>query len=152
VGATGRPQRCGCAGARQRAVRARLGRSAPLPRSGRRQRGPWLYGIARNLLAAHRRDGRIDARARRRLGIPSSAAADPHEAVDERIDASTSRPALERALQLLPAGQRDAVRLRVVDGLEYSEIARRLSCTETAARKRVSLGLHFLRSEMEAVR
>jgi RNA polymerase sigma factor (sigma-70 family) len=114
--------------------------------------GPWLYGIARNLLSAHRREGRIDARARRRLGMQSRADGEPEETVDARLDASASRPALERALQALPAGQRDAVRLRVVDGLEYSEIARRLSCTETAARKRVSLGLQFLRSEMETVR
>src|SRR5688572_12610650 len=30
----------------------------------------WLFGIARNVLAMSRRRGRIDARARRRLGMP----------------------------------------------------------------------------------
>src|SRR5262249_39399690 len=31
---------------------------------------PWLFGIARNLLASHRRRGSIDAKARRRLRMP----------------------------------------------------------------------------------
>ena len=78
---------------------------------------PWLYGIGRNLLAAHRRDGHIEARARRRLGMGTGADSDPGERADERLDAAASGPALERAREALPAGQRDAVRLRVVDGL-----------------------------------
>jgi RNA polymerase sigma factor (sigma-70 family) len=114
--------------------------------------GPWLYGIARNLLAAQRRSGHIEARARRRLGMQLRNDVDHDDRVDERLDAAASRPALERALETLPAAQRDAVRLRVVDGMDYPEIARRLSCSEAAARKRVSLGLRFLRSEMETVR
>ena len=42
--------------------------------------------------------------------------------------------------------------MRVVDGLDYQEIALQLSCTETTARKWVSLGLRFLRSQMEVAR
>ena len=58
---------------------------------------------------------------------------------------------LERALGALPDNQRNAVRMRIVDGLEYQEIAARLSCTETTARKWVSLGLRFLRTQMDVL-
>jgi RNA polymerase sigma factor (sigma-70 family) len=113
---------------------------------------PWLFGIARNLVASHRRSGSIEARARRRLGMQPPYDGDASEAVDARIDATAIQPALERALDALPAAQRDAVRLRVVHELDYPEIAQQLRCSETTARKRVSLGLAFLRTQMETVR
>jgi RNA polymerase sigma-70 factor (ECF subfamily) len=112
----------------------------------------WLFGIARNLVAGYRRSGSVDARARRRLRLQTAAVGDAAEIVDERVDAAARRPALERALAALPDRQRDAVRMRVVDGLDYAEIATRLSCTETTARKWVSLGLRFLRTQMEVAR
>jgi RNA polymerase sigma factor (sigma-70 family) len=77
---------------------------------------------------------------------------DASEVVDERVDATASRPELKRALDALPNGQHDAVRLRIVDELGYPEIALRLSCTETTARKWVSLGLRALRTRMETTR
>jgi RNA polymerase sigma-70 factor (ECF subfamily) len=112
--------------------------------------GPWLFGIARNLVASHRRSGRIEGRARRRLGVPRLAEPDAAEAVADKVDALASRPELERALRTLPAAHRHAVRLRVVDGLAYPDIALQLSCTETTARKWVSLGLRDLRTQLEA--
>jgi RNA polymerase sigma factor (sigma-70 family) len=112
----------------------------------------WLFGIARNLLASYRRSGSIDARARTRLRLQTAEETDASEAVDERIDAATRRPALEHALGALPDNQRDAVRMRIVDGLDYQEIAAQLNCTETTARKWVSLGLRFLRTQMEVAR
>lgn len=110
---------------------------------------PWLFGIARNLIASHRRSGWIEAKARKRLRVPPLAEVDLIDAADEHVDATASRAELERALEALPETQRDAVRLRVVDGLDYEDIARQLSCTETTARKWVSLGLRFLRTRME---
>jgi RNA polymerase sigma factor (sigma-70 family) len=111
---------------------------------------PWLFGIARNLVAAHRRSGRIEAKARRRLRVPLLAEADASEAVVDRVDAMASQAELRRALDALPEGQRAAIRLRVVEGLGYPDIALRLRCTETTARKWVSLGLRSLRARMEA--
>jgi RNA polymerase sigma factor (sigma-70 family) len=111
---------------------------------------PWLFGIARNLIAAHRRSGRIEAKARKRLRVPPVSEADASEAVVDRVDATASRAELRRALDALPEGQRAAIRLRVVEGLGYPDIAVRLRCTETTARKWVSLGLRFLRTHMEA--
>jgi RNA polymerase sigma factor (sigma-70 family) len=83
--------------------------------------------------------------------VPPTVEADTIQAIHERVDASAQRPALEQAMEALPEIQRDAVKLRIVDGLGYPEIALRLRCTETAARKRVSLGLRFLRARLEAV-
>lgn len=72
------------------------------------------------------------------------------EAVVERVDATASRRTLDVAMDDLPAAQRAAVEMRVVGGLAYSELAARLDCTETTARKRVSLGLRFLRDRLGA--
>src|SRR5262245_2373614 len=110
---------------------------------------PWLYGIARNLLASRRRHGRIEAAARQRLGMDGPVEPDAAERVDARLDAAAHRPALEQALDALPERHRSAVRLRVVDGLDYPEIASRLRCTEPTARKWVSLGLRVARDRMQ---
>jgi RNA polymerase sigma-70 factor (ECF subfamily) len=114
--------------------------------------GRWLYGIARNLLASYRRSGSIEARARRRLRLQTAEETDASEMVDDRVDAVARRPALELALGALPDNQREAVRMRIVDGLDYPDIALQLRCTETTARKWVSLGLRDLRSQMEMAR
>jgi RNA polymerase sigma-70 factor, ECF subfamily len=45
----------------------------------------------------------------------------------------------------LPVHQREAVRLRVLEDLEYSDIARALSTTPAAARVRVHRGLNALK-------
>jgi RNA polymerase sigma factor (sigma-70 family) len=107
----------------------------------------WLYGIARNLVAAQRRRGRIDQAARRRLGMPL-AVESVDDTVVERVDAAATRRRLDVAMDDLPATQRAALEMRVVGELAYPELAARLDCTETTARKRVSLGLRFLRNRL----
>lgn len=113
---------------------------------------PWLFGIARNLAASHRRSGRIEARARKRLRLPCAEEPDPSEGVAERVDAVARREELVRAFQDLPEHQRHAIRLRVVEELAYPDIALQLECSEPTARKWVSLGLRFLRARMETAR
>ena len=49
-----------------------------------------------------------------------------------------------RELAALPAAQRDAVRLRIVDELSYDDLAARLGITPDNARARVSRGLRAL--------
>ena len=51
---------------------------------------------------------------------------------------------LARAFGLLSDEQRQAMTLRVIEGLPYGEVARLLECTEDAARARVSRGLRRL--------
>ena len=107
----------------------------------------WLTGIARNVLGHSLRRGRVDARARRRLGV-RTLPIDDHdiERVHEMIDAHETDVA--RHLARLPADERAAVRARVVDEREYREIAVSLGCSELVVRKRVSRGLARLRAEL----
>ena len=113
----------------------------------RRTEGPasaWLFGIARNVLAMSRRRGRVEVRARRRLGMPRLELTD---AVIEQIEALDEQP-LE-LMDELPVDERDAVRARVVEERDYAEIARDLRCSEAVVRKRVSRGLARMRHRLE---
>jgi RNA polymerase sigma factor (sigma-70 family) len=106
----------------------------------------WLFGIARNVLARSRERGRVEDRARKRLGMPPLALDDETIA---RIEAAGSD---ERALKLLgelPAEQREAVTARVVDERDYREIAGELRCSESVVRKRVSRALATLRARLK---
>ena len=114
--------------------------------------GGWLHGIARNLIASHRRRGHVELRAQRRLGMRAVTDPDTWPALAERLDAAALRGDLEAALDQLPARHREAVQMRVVEELDYLELATRLDVTETTARKRVSVGLQLLRRRMEATR
>jgi RNA polymerase sigma factor (sigma-70 family) len=119
---------------------------AAIPRFRRRREPPtaWLLGIARNILAMSRRRGRVEARARRRLGMPRL---DLTDEVLERIE-GLNGTALE-LLGGLPSRAREAVKARVVDERDYPEIARDLRCSEAVVRKRVSRGLKALRNQMK---
>ena len=111
---------------------------------------PWLFGIARNLLRQYHKHNRIESAARARLGIPvADTGAEEYEAVDERLGADAMRPQLREAVRSLPAEQRRALELRIVDQLEYEEVARRLDCSINAARLRVSRALRALTVQLE---
>ncbi|HEY2777024.1 MAG TPA: sigma-70 family RNA polymerase sigma factor [Gaiellaceae bacterium] len=106
--------------------------------------GPWLFGIARNLLAQSVRRRRIELKACERIGVlerldEPRATAEPDEIWLEGLD---------EAMAELPAGERDAVELRVLDGLPYDEVAADLSTSEGAARVRVARGLGRLRHRL----
>jgi len=113
-------------------------------------RGPavaWLYGIARHQLAQALEKGRVETRARRRLGIPRLAFDD--DAL-ERIDAVGASGHVAGLLHELPTEERDAVQARVVGEREYADIARDAATSEAAIRKRVSRGLARMRGRLEA--
>lgn len=110
-------------------------------------RGPavaWLYGIARNLLFAAERRGRGEDRARRRLGMERLVLDDGALADVEALGADD----LATVLDGLPAGQRDAVRARVLEERGYAEIAAAARTSESVIRKRVSRGLAGLRGRL----
>jgi RNA polymerase sigma factor (sigma-70 family) len=105
----------------------------------------WLYGIARHRLGRFFRSGRVDAAARRKLGMPErDLPPDDYERIEDLIDFAPIREALAEALETLSPDQREAMRLRVIDGLGYAEVAEHLECTEQNARQRVSRGLKKL--------
>ena len=108
--------------------------------------GPWLYGIARHLLSRFFRDGAVDARARRKLGLPERQVSEAdYERIEELIDFEQVGRAIAEAFSLLSDEQREAMTLRVVEGRPYREVADLLKCSEETARARVSRGLKRMR-------
>jgi RNA polymerase sigma factor (sigma-70 family) len=108
---------------------------------------PWVLGIAKNKLRESRRRGRVEDRARRRLGFEPEVLDDEDLARVEELAAGPGRAALELVEQL-PDRQREAVRSRVIGDREYGEIARKLGCSELVARQSVSRGLARLRDQL----
>lgn len=105
----------------------------------------WIYGIARHQLGRFFRSGRIDRAARHKLGMPPrELPPEDYERIEDLVDFAPIREALVEALAGLPDDQREALQLRVVEGLPYPDVAARLSCAEAAARQRVSRGLRRL--------
>jgi RNA polymerase sigma factor (sigma-70 family) len=122
-------------------------RSAGRYRSEQGAAAAWLIGIARNKLLESLRRGRVESAARRRLGLGRVELSEEDLArVEELASLGGEAVAL---LEELPTEQRDAVIGRVVEELPYSELAKRLRCSELVARKRVSRGLESLRARME---
>jgi RNA polymerase sigma factor (sigma-70 family) len=113
----------------------------------------WLYGIGRNLLSRYFRNGAVEARARRRLGMPERRVGEgDYERIEELIDFEDAGREVRAALAGLPDEQREAVTLRVIHGRPYREVAEELGCTEATARARVSRSLRRIASHLEADR
>lgn len=113
----------------------------------RGQARQWLYGIAHNKLSRYWRDLRVTRDARDRLGIREIEVDDDTIRAIARIEAEADSRALFDALDRIPAQQARAVRLRIIDELEYTQIANILGCREGAARVRVHRGLRRLETE-----
>ena len=109
----------------------------------------WLYGIANNQLKRLWRSKRVSANARHRLELQTPPTAttgwEEIEAADARLDGDRIAEALAR----VPARSREAVRLRVIEQLDYSEIAQQLGCKPKSARDLVFRGLRRLRTEFD---
>ncbi len=108
--------------------------------------GAWLFGIARNLLARSRERGRVEDRARRRMGMSVLALDD--EAIERIEESAESADGALTLLADLPEKQREAILARVVGERGYSEIADELQCSPSVVRKRVSRGLTAMRNRM----
>jgi RNA polymerase sigma-70 factor (ECF subfamily) len=108
----------------------------------------WLFGIARNLLAASARRGRVDSAARRRIGLDPLILRAHHIELIEELVAAEGDAIVAAWLADLPADEAQALRARVLDEREYADIASDLRCSEAVVRKRVSRGLGRLRRRM----
>jgi len=114
------------------------------PGSPEETRG-WLFTIARRQLGRYLRRGRMERRALTRLGIRTPIVEpDDVAQIEEAAGLAGLRAALGSELASLGVGQREALRLRVVDELPYSVVAQRLGISEATARARVSRGLRTL--------
>jgi RNA polymerase sigma-70 factor (ECF subfamily) len=105
---------------------------------GRSDSATWLCAIARNKLIDHfRRLDREERRGQRmvvrelQLGVPSTVAA---------WTAAEDRQAIEHALRSLPALQRLALTLVVLDGLSVPEVARAIGKSAAATQSLVARG------------
>jgi RNA polymerase sigma-70 factor, ECF subfamily len=109
---------------------------------------PWVLGIARNKLLMSFRRGRVEARARHRLGFHPVAL---DEGDLDRIEevARGEGGGLVALVDDLPEDERVAVRSRVLDERPYREIATELRCSELVIRKRVSRGLARMRDQLK---
>ncbi|MEA2172168.1 MAG: hypothetical protein QOF76_5468 [Solirubrobacteraceae bacterium] len=113
------------------------------------QAAAWLFSIARNLLADFYRRGHAEKRAVARLGVTVRPLTDSeYDRIEELSQSAAMRARLSRSLGDLPADQRDALRLRVIEERDYPEVAEALGITEPTARARVSRGLRALRDTL----
>lgn len=115
--------------------------------------GPWLFAIAGHVLAQSVRRRRLERAASERLGVLSRLDREPATVAP----AESWLEGLDEAFDELPDGLQEALRLRVIDDLEYGEVAAGLGTTEGAARVRVARALARLRArvtnrQMEATR
>lgn len=109
---------------------------------------PWVLGIARNKLRESRRRGRVEDRARRRIGFePELLDDDDLARVDELAAGAGS--AVLTLVEQLPDRQREAVRSRFLEDRAYDEIAQKLGCSELVARQSVSRGIARLRDQLK---
>lgn len=99
---------------------------------------PWLYGIATNLLAHHRRGEARRVRAIGRLLAAQLPLDDPSEVVVSAVDARVVWPQVAQAVTVLPAAERDALLLFVWEELSYEEIADALGIPVGTVRSRLN--------------
>lgn len=105
---------------------------------------PWLYGIASNLVARHRR------REARRLAATARLAAERSpdgvaDAAVARADAAGRWAATARGLAALPDGERDALLLYAWEDLSYEEVAEALEIPVGTVRSRLNRARRRLR-------
>jgi RNA polymerase sigma-70 factor (ECF subfamily) len=106
----------------------------------------WLYGIARNVIAA---EFRRSARERRAEDLSAGRRlldADDVERLMEKIDAFRQVRELHEELQALPEGERAVLELVSVDGLTVAEAAAALGIRPVTARVRLHRARQALRS------
>ena len=117
--------------------------------------GPWLYGIAANLVAQMRRRELRHLRARARLDgqvrAGGGAEGDIADTVAARLHTDRVLDELVEALAALPDGDRDALLLWAVEELPYAEIAEALDVPVGTVRSRISRARGRLRERVPSL-
>ncbi len=105
---------------------------------------PWLHAVARNAVTDHlRRRGR---RVGREISLESEGVPEPAQ---EPVTPDELSEELARALEGLPAAQRQAVALIHLEGLSVAEAATRAGVTRSALKVRAHRGYRALRRTLE---
>ena len=110
---------------------------------------PWLYGIATNLLAKHRRREARRIHAVARLAAQRLTPVDLADAVSATVDASAQWQRVAGAVTSLPEPERDALMLHVWEALSYEDIADALGVPVGTVRSRLHRARRRLRELAE---
>ncbi|MEU7744457.1 RNA polymerase sigma factor [Nonomuraea sp. NPDC049158] len=120
-----------------------------------RERGevrPWLYGIASNLIAVHRRtETRKLAALRRSAAAPEGTDHGHEERVVSRVDAANEQARLTAELQALSDGDRDVLLLSALGELSHEEVAQALGIPYGTVGSRLSRVRRKLRAALGGV-
>lgn len=110
----------------------------------------WLWSIAQSVLREHERRDASARRSARRLGRERRGLTDREiERIEELASSEQLRDAVNRSLDRLPPEQREAVRMRVIDGMSYAQVAARLGLSPSGTRTRVTRAMRNLRGMLE---
>jgi len=107
---------------------------------------PWLFGVAFRVVRTHRR--------RRARELPSEGL-DPEDGAPDpegQFQGQESLSLLAAALDLVPAARRAAIVMHDLEGLEVTDIARRLSITKFGVYARLHKGRRELASAVRRLR
>jgi len=107
---------------------------------------PWINAIARNAVVDFIRER--GQRGRREVSLDQGGFPEPAAELEPR-DETRLDPALQRALERLPAAQREAVTLLHLDALSVAEAAVRAGVSKTALKVRAHRGYRALRALLE---
>jgi RNA polymerase sigma-70 factor, ECF subfamily len=118
--------------------------------ANRADAGPWLYGIATNLIHSQRRQELRELRAYSRSGVESRV--DDLDGIEARLDAGMMRRRLAEALLQLNQEELDVLALYAWSELSYAEIAEALSLPMGTVKSRLSRGRERIREQLEADR
>jgi RNA polymerase sigma-70 factor (ECF subfamily) len=110
---------------------------------------PWLYGIATNLVARHRRREARRIRAVAKLAGTKTTTDDHADAVSGSIDARARWTQVADAVTSLPDGELDVLVLHVWEALSYEDIAVAVGIPVGTVRSRLNRARRRLR-ELEA--
>lgn len=112
----------------------------------------WLFRIATHLALNWIRDGKHE-KLQERIDAdtgdgPSRELTDPLPTVEQELVRRARLGEIRRAIDLLPAKQRAAVLMHKYQEMEYSQIARALSCSESAVKSVLFRAYETLRSRL----
>jgi RNA polymerase sigma-70 factor, ECF subfamily len=107
---------------------------------------PWLYGVARRVLANQRRSARRNVALERRLAgaVPTGGSGDPSESLGDK-------ELVRSALARLSDREREALTLIAWHGLTGARAARAAGCTRSAFALRLHRARTRLASELSAL-
>ncbi|HEX8700348.1 MAG TPA: RNA polymerase sigma factor [Myxococcaceae bacterium] len=108
---------------------------------------PWLYAIATNAARDNQRRSKRPEELTEEGELPAAVAADSPGPRDTGLERT-----VQRALDLLPEGQRVPIMLHRFEGMSFAEIAESMGLTESAVKVRAHRGYARLRELLAELR